>query len=169
MCQMIWNPPSPHPTFSSSLVPLLSPAFNSNTWLLPLQLACWIFHYELILVRFHCQARFGEKGETTLRASQSQKSAILIRGAQLLVQEHKHNLCPWWGRNSKLSDVLHNCYGHRNGKSFSGKKVYLVMQLSIIISLMRKLWSDGAFCSLLSLHSWNKFWIEALRPVSGNC
>lgn len=59
--------------------------------------------------------------ETTLRASLSQKSAILIRGAQSLVQVYMNSIPCVPGENSVassplLSDGLHSSNGQGSGK-----------------------------------------------------
>lgn len=68
------------------LLSLLSPAVYSNTWLLPLQLACWIFHYFLILVLFPSWRVLGKKRNYLESVLEPKKSAILIRSEQSLVK-----------------------------------------------------------------------------------
>lgn len=110
MCQTIFltllpsfQPSSPHSTSSPPFSPLRSPAVYSNTWLLPIQLACWIFHYVVILVRFHSWAWLGEKEKLPWEHLRARKLPILIRSAGLLVQVFINTIHCVPGEDSKAS------------------------------------------------------------------
>lgn len=132
---------SPSPHLFLPLLLLLSPAVYTNTWLLTIQLAFWIFHYVLILVCFHSQAWSGKKREYLESIPEPKKLAILIRRAQLLVLGYINAIHCVPGEDS-IANILaavwltpQQLWTGKWNLFKEGKKnslAYLVMQVSIM-------------------------------------